>query len=142
MAKTPEAYIHQPFDVELEQAVLGCCLRDNAQIDIAAADLLHQLGAVDPRTNKPVDEQWLTEKQNFLNNTRTAKQMQTDQSEYLADKKAYPSNRSFKDWFDQSRGDAYLRGAIFPAQNPEWNDYLTDEQKQHGARLLQMLQGK
>lgn len=109
--------------------------------DIAAADLLHQLGGVDPRTNTAVDPDWLAEKQKFLN-TRTVKQMQTDQQEYAADRKAYPSNRSMTDWMDQSRGDAYLRGAIFPAQNPEWGDYLTDEQKQHGARLLQMLQGK
>ena len=30
---------HQPWDIEIEQSVLGACLRDNKFIDAAAADL-------------------------------------------------------------------------------------------------------
>lgn len=38
----PTAYSHEPYSIDLEQAILGICLRDNAQIDIAAADLTSQ----------------------------------------------------------------------------------------------------
>lgn len=109
--------------------------------DIAAADLLHQLGAVDPRTNKPVDQGWLDEKNKFLE-TLTIPQMNTDQREYMSDRKKFNSTQSFTDWMNNSRSDAYLRGAIFPDQNPEWHDYLSDEQRATGARLLKMLQSK
>lgn len=35
----PEAHVHVPYDIDVEQAVLGSMLRDNRLIDIAAADM-------------------------------------------------------------------------------------------------------
>lgn len=37
--RTDTTIQHDPWDITLEQTVLGACLKDNSQIDIAAADL-------------------------------------------------------------------------------------------------------
>lgn len=39
MTDKPEPYLHVPYDIEVEQALLGAMLRDNKQIDRAAADV-------------------------------------------------------------------------------------------------------
>lgn len=38
-AEKPKAYEHAPYDIDMEQAIIGCCLRDNSLIDQAAETL-------------------------------------------------------------------------------------------------------
>jgi hypothetical protein len=88
--------------------------------DAIAADLLHHLGAVDPGTGKPVDPTFYGLKQQ-LGAARSPQHQQIDQQAYARDKSSYGEDLGgYGDWDAHSRLDAYVRGGLFPKQNPEW----------------------
>ena len=103
----------------------------------AAADALHHLGSVDPITGLPVDHDWYRMKQDFLQSF-TPEQQAMNQRAYEMDKSINPDDRRTpEEHLQQSRGDAWLRGGIFPDINPEWQEegIFTPEQK---AKLEEM----
>jgi hypothetical protein len=104
--------------------------------DAVAADALHFMGAIDPRTGTPVDPAWLQYKQQFLN-AMTPEQQAINQRAYQQE----GDQRSFDDWMQQSRVDAFLRGGLFPSINPEWQrpGFYTPEQQQLLQQMNQYL---
>ncbi len=92
-----------------------------------AGDALHYLGAVDPATNKPVDEKFVALKQQ-LRDSLTPKQIALDQRVHAEE----GDGRSFEDWMNQSRTDAYIRGYLTPDKADEWRrqgTYTPDQTK-------------
>jgi hypothetical protein len=105
--------------------------------NMLGGEALHILGGINPNTQQPVDQGWLNLKQHFLN-TLTPEQLTTDRMEY--GNRPPEDQRTFADWMQQSRLDAYLRPAMFPmAQgvDPGWYSTYTPGQLQ----LLQLMQG-
>jgi hypothetical protein len=92
-----------------------------------AGDLLHHLGSVDPRTGQPVDRTFYALKQQ-LGAARTPEHLRADQEAYKMEA-ANPSYTTspYPQWDRDSRLDAYVRGGVFPKQNPGWDKYLTPE---------------
>ncbi len=86
--------------------------------DMIAADTLHYLGSVDPRSGNPVDGNWYTMKRDFLR-SMTPKQKKMNVDAYQQEARE-GETRQFDQWMQESRIDAYLRGGIFPSVNPEW----------------------
>ncbi len=82
-----------------------------------AGDMLHMLGATDPRSGKSVDPQWLTLKNDLLSK-RSPRSQEIDRREYQREEPQ--GHRSFEDWMAQSRGDAYIRGYLTPDTADEW----------------------
>lgn len=78
-------------------------------------EMLHALGAVDPRTQSPVDPQWLALK-NQLIGQRTPRHEEIDRRAYQAE----GDRRGFDDWMQQSRADAYVRGYLTPDAADNW----------------------
>lgn len=97
-----------------------------------AGDMLHHLGTVDPTTGQPVDPKWMALKKQLIAG------MGPDNADM--DKEAYQQEKSnpayetgsYDDWMQNNRADAYIRGALFPKQNPEWQqpDIYTPAMKQ------------
>jgi hypothetical protein len=59
-------------------------------------------------------------KQRLLS-TLTPEQLAVDQRAFQRDKARNPNDeRSFGEWMETSRGDAYIRGYITPDANDEW----------------------
>jgi hypothetical protein len=85
-----------------------------------AGDMLHHLGTTDPSTGQPVDPKWMAMKQQMIAG------MGPDQASM--NQEAYQQERAntayqtgpYDDWMNNNRADAYIRGALFPNQNPEW----------------------
>lgn len=92
-------------------------LKGKALQDMLAADTLHYLGAAQPN-GIPVDPAWSIMKKNFARAMSPAAE-KINKSEY-ADEQKNGEKRTFDEWMQQSRIDAYLRGALFPDINPEW----------------------
>lgn len=90
--------------------------------ETVAGDMLHHLGSVDPSTNKPVDPTWMDMKQRLIGAMGIPQNLMDSQA-YQQEKSnpAYETG-SFDDWMKNNRSDAYIRGAIFPKQNPEWQE--------------------
>ena len=83
-----------------------------------AGDAMHLLGAVDPRTGQPVDEHFHGMKQRLIGSL-TPDQLAIDRRAYDS-AQSRGDHRSFDDWMQDSRGDAYIRGYITPDANDEW----------------------
>lgn len=90
-------------------------LTGQALQDAIAGDALHLLGAVDPRTGKAVDPAFRALKEQFLG-TLTPEQVAVDRRVYGES----GDPRPFEQWMERSRGDAYLRGYLFPDAADEW----------------------
>jgi hypothetical protein len=97
----------------LESAVLG--------------DMLHYLGATNPETGKQIDPTWRRLRDKLMT-IRGAKNLEMDRREYEEAKKEGES-RSFEDWMNESRADAYVRGYLTPDEADEWrkNSVYTPE---------------
>ena len=107
-------------------------LRGGGLESAVAGDLMHMLGAVDPRTSQPVDRDVFGFKQAYLR-TMTPGQRAMDQRAYAQS----GDPRPFDDWMQQSRLDAHLRGYLFPDERDEWRlggNYTPDQ-----AALLEQL---
>lgn len=94
-----------------------------------AGDMLHHFGGTNEK-GKPNDPRFYEMKQAFFN-TITPEQLAIDERAYKRGK-AYGDNRSFSEWMDASRLDAYIRGYLFPDKNDEWRkgDTYSGKQKQ------------
>ncbi len=102
-------------------------LRGDDLRDSVAADLLHGVGSIDPRTGQPVDPQWYELKQQ-LGASRNARHSAMDLGAYEQEKASPYGAGPYADWDKNNRLDAYVRGALFPTQNPEWqNGIFTPE---------------
>jgi hypothetical protein len=80
-------------------------------------EMLHYLGSTDPRTGQPVDPQWLALK-NALLQARSPQDIALDKRTYQEEEP--DQGRSFEDWMQESRGDAYIRGYFSPDTADEW----------------------
>jgi hypothetical protein len=90
-------------------------------------DLLHYLGGVDPRTNKPIDAEYQKLKTEVMN-SRTSHQDTIDRRIYEDEKRTGGETRSYEDWLQQSRIDAYIRGYV----TPELGGRYPDEWRKNG----------
>ncbi len=82
-----------------------------------AGDLLHYIGARNPSTKQPIDPKYWAMKQQVVK-SRTPEQKYLDDRLYEEAKRRGES-RSFEDWMQESRADAYIRGWITPDQADE-----------------------
>jgi len=82
-------------------------------------DALHLMGGVDPITKTPYDPGFRKMKEAF-SQTFTPQQVQMDLRNYNEARKNEGETRSFDDWLDSSRTDAYIRGYLFPDERDEW----------------------
>jgi hypothetical protein len=92
--------------------------------DALAGDMIHLAGAVDPKTNKPVDPDYYAMKQE-VKKARNQKQIDMDYRAY----KESGDKRSFGKWFEDSRGEAYVRGRLFPDEKDKWKHVYEDNPK-------------
>jgi hypothetical protein len=102
-----------------------------------AADALHHLGGYqDAEQTKPVDPTWLKMK-NELMGMRSPRQLAIDANE---SKNLNPGDTPDA-WLQRSRADAYIRGGLFPEQNPEWQEpgWFTPEQMAHFEKMRSYL---
>jgi len=90
-------------------------------------DLLHYIGGVNPQTKQPVDPNYYAMKQAVMN-ARTPQQDSLDRREYASAVKNEGEKRSYDDWLQQSRIDAYIRGYVTPAMSGKY----PDEWRRHG----------
>lgn len=98
-----------------------------------AADALHYLGGYsDAESTRPVDPAWLKMK-NELMGMRSPRQLAIDTNEA---KNLEPGDTPDR-WLQRSRADAYVRGGVFPEQNPEWQEpgFFTPEQLAHFEKM-------
>ncbi len=113
-------------------------MQGNALVKAIGGDMLHHLGSIDPRTGQPVDPQWLGMK-NALVGSLTPEQLGVDQQAY-AQAKAQGDSRSFDEWMQQSRADAYIRGRITPDEQNNWKDVYNSPQNALLGSMQQYLQ--
>lgn len=90
-------------------------------------DMLHYLPSVDPNFSAMRDQ---------FAGSITPEQAAIDQNAYQRDKADYGESRSMKDWFKQSRLDAYLRGHLTPDEEDNWKGAYTPQQR----AILQSMQ--
>jgi hypothetical protein len=90
-------------------------------------DLLHYLGGVNPQTGQPIDPQYHAMKQAVLG-ARTPQQDALDKRTYAEAVKNEGEKRSYWDWLQQSRIDAYIRGYV----TPEMGGRYPDEWRKNG----------
>lgn len=93
-----------------------------------AGDLIHYLGAKNPKTGEPVDQTYYDLKQ-AVKKARSPEQKAIDYKEYKNSVKNEGEKRSFNQWFDDSRGEAYVRGRLFPDHNDEWKQWYEENPK-------------
>lgn len=106
--------------------------------EAVAGDMLHHLGSVDPSTGQPIDPAWFAMKQGLIN-ARGKFQDGIDRSAHQQEPNAPP----FDAWMQQNRADAYIRGGIFPNQNPEWQhpEIYTPAQREIIQKMDSYLRG-
>lgn len=90
-------------------------------------DLLHYIGGVNPQIGRPIDPKYYQMKQAVLN-ARTPQQDALDRREYESARKNKGETRSYNDWLQQSRIDAYIRGYV----TPELGGRYPDEWRRNG----------
>ena len=101
--------------------------------EAVTGDMLHLLGAVDPRSGVAIDPTFLRLKRQFAA-TITPDQKALDLAAYRRDHEG----RSFEDFMDRSRLDAYLRGYIVN----QWpREFYTSQQRSLLETIRQYLQG-
>lgn len=96
-------------------------MRGDPLQNMIAADMLHYLAAVNPETGKPVDPEWRNLRHRLMT-VRGSKNLAMDRKAYEDAKKdpKVKESRSFADWVDDSRADAYVRGYLLPDERDEW----------------------
>jgi hypothetical protein len=124
-----EEYNPRPGNPTLE--VFNPDLKGQALKSAIFGDLLHNAKNVIPG--------WEPLRQMFMRSI-TPEQMAIDKRAYQEAQKDYGEKRSFSDWFQQSRLDAYIRGALAPDQADQWRDAYTPQQRQILGHMLQTLQ--
>ena len=94
-------------------------IKGDALESMILGDMLHYLAAVNPETGKPVDPEWRRMRERLMT-LRGPKNLEMDRRTYEQSKKDYKEKRSFSDWLDTSRADAYVRGYLTPDERDEW----------------------
>lgn len=128
-----------PSPGKLTSEVFDRSLKGDILRDSIAGDSLHYLGTKNPDTGKPIDPTYRAMKDKLIGSL-TADQKKTDREAYDMDIAEYGPRGlmddprtgkpvTFETWFDENRADAYMRGGIFPKNNPGWDEYLTSQQK-------------
>ena len=102
-------------------------------------DSLHHLGGTDEH-GTPVDPHFHSMKQDLIKSL-TPEQLAVDQRAYDR-AKGHGDGRSFDDWMQDSRGDAYVRGLLAPDANDEWKDVYTPDQRKTLADMFFYLKGQ
>lgn len=82
-----------------------------------AGEELHRLGS--NRKDSLIDNKYRAMKQASIY-AMSPKQMHFNKKMYMKDVHDSGDKRSFNEWMQSSRSDAYIRGRMFPQQNPEW----------------------
>jgi hypothetical protein len=98
---------------------------------LIAGESLHWMGGIDPRTGQAVDPEFRKFKDQFINSL-TSEQLAFERMQYQSnDPRHGVQGRTFGDWFEQSRADAYLRGYLFPVGGENWREQgvYTSEQE-------------
>ena len=90
-------------------------------------DMLHYLGSVNPQTSQPIDPQYYAMKQKVMQ-ARTPHQQATDRQMWEQLKRSGQESRSYDEWLQQSRVDAYIRGYV----TPEMGGRYPDEWRRNG----------
>jgi hypothetical protein len=134
MGPPGETFQGNPFlgwpTVELFKPLAG---KDpSALLNPIMGDMLHYLPAVDStfaelreKFRKSITDEQLVEDEE-------AHQRALDQGD----------NRSFEDWFEMNRLDAYIRGLLFPDENDEWKDVYTKVQREIGEEIQRRVEGQ
>lgn len=94
-------------------------------------ETFHVLGAIDPRSNKPIDPQWFKLKQQFLDSL-TPEQIEVDLQDYSRLNQRNVTYNSVADYYQINRLDAYFRGYLSPvtdAEAKDWGSAYTPQQK-------------
>lgn len=92
-----------------------------------AGDMLHRLGGLD-KDNNPYDRDFYDMKQKFLS-SRTPEQLMMDRNSYDEAVKR-GDTRNYEDWDKFSRGDAYIRGYLFPDEQDNWKNVYSPSQRE------------
>lgn len=125
----PFPYNPTPASHNITLYPMGQALPDDDKRQLIGGEMLHILGGINYRTGQPFDPGWFTQKQSFLN-TLTPEQLTTDRFAYGS--RPPEDQRTFADWMQGSREDAYLRAGLFPMQqgmDPSWLSTFTPEQR-------------
>lgn len=115
--------------------------------ELIAAESLHWLAGRDPETGEPVDKKMRGYKDAFINSL-TPEQLTFERMQYQHHPDEHGvQGRSFGDWFEQSRADAYIRGKLFPnlVGNQGWDQeglYSPDQERILGEAKQYMQQGQ
>lgn len=113
----PPWELHNPNPGQPTIELYNRDLKGNELQSAIAGDALHYLGAVGPSGN-PVDPTFHGMKQQMIGSL-TPDQLAVDRRAYDKSRSS-GDHRSFDDWMQDSRGDAYIRGYITPDANDEW----------------------
>lgn len=107
--------------------IFNPAIQGQAYDDAIAADMLHGLKTADP--------QWRAMRQQYLQTLSPANKAM-DQRAYAEDRKR-GETRTFDQWMEDNRGDAYLRGYLFPDKVDEWRKQgvYDDAQKRQLERM-------
>lgn len=89
--------------------------------ETVAGDMLHHLGGTNPATGQPVDPAWMALKQRLIA-ARGVPQSLMDAEAYQREKASPYGAAPFDEWLKNNRSDAYIRGGVFPKQNPQWQN--------------------
>lgn len=119
---------YQPWDTDnpqpgkLTTELYNPNLKGQDLQETIAGDMLHHLGSVNPTTGQPVDPKWMAMKQQMIA-ARGPAQSRIDDEAYQQEKNNPSYETAPQDqWMQNNRADAYIRGAVFPKQNPEWQE--------------------
>lgn len=97
-----------------------------------AGEALHVLSGIDPTTQQPVDPNFRKFKDQFINSL-TPEQLTFERMQFRSGNPDLGvEGRDFKQWFETSRADAYLRGYLFPDKADEWRQSGTYTGQQYG----------
>jgi len=84
-------------------------------------DMLHHLGAIDPKTKQPIDPKYYSMKRQVIA-ARTPQQEAIDKRQWQLARQFEGERRSYDDWLQQSRADAYIRGYVTPELGGKYPD--------------------
>jgi hypothetical protein len=111
---------------------------------LIAGESLHWMGGIDPRTGEAADPGFRKFKDAFVRSL-TPEQLEFERKKYGEnDDRMGIQGRSFEDWFETSRADAYLRGFLFPVGGEDWKAQgaYTPEQEMLLGQAKNYLMGK
>lgn len=122
----PPWELHNPNPGEVTLEIYNRGLTGQRLEDAIAGDMLHYLSSVSPE-GKAVDPQWRQLRDQVIA-ARDPEAIEIDRRAY-ARAQQQGDTRSFEEWMDISRADAYVRGYITPDERNEWAGAYNPEQQ-------------